>query len=519
MKKLKEKFKGKKKPFIVAILVLCVGGGAVFFVTHKTANASDTYATGTPVVQVAKQDLTKTISVSGTINSAETYNVSSEITNVLIKEINVKVGDQVHAGDVLATLDTTTLEKDLKSAQTAAGITSQQNNLSIAEAERNYNSTVASNDTAVNRSSAALTDAKNSQTTANNKLNEANNAYNAAATMLDAKNQALNSAQTIYEAAKADYQADPTDATKKATYEQAEKDLENAQEEVKAAESAVAEAKATQVAAQEGVTAANSGVTSAQQALDDANTTRAKSNADGADAVTSSKLSAQSSAQSANDSVNKAKEQISKATLVAPADGIVTAVNAKAGDVYSGTTMIVIQDTSGYKVTANLDEYDISDAVMGQKATIMTDTTGDTEMKGSLTFVSPTPAAAVANSDGSTSTTTGYPIEITIENPSERLRIGMKAKVTIVVDTVKDVLAVPSSAIQQDDDGSFFVEVAEDADKDGYADGEDFQKVAVTQGLATDYLIEVSGKDLKEGLYVVIPTDEVSMDDINAGLF
>ncbi|MCR5641695.1 MAG: HlyD family efflux transporter periplasmic adaptor subunit [Lachnospiraceae bacterium] len=529
MKKISEIFKKKKKVLIVGALVLVVVGGVVFNMTRRTAQASEAMVGGTSVAAVTKQDLTKSITVSGTINSKATYNVSSEIASVKIEAINVKVGDQVKAGDVLATLDDTRLEKSLASAQSAAGITGKQNSISVAEAERNYNSTVAANDTSVNRSNEALNSAKNAQNTANSNLTAANEAYNAAVANRDAKNQALANAQSTYDTAAAAYESavgDDAKAAAQAVLETAAEALESAQAEATAAEAAVAEAKLKVTAAQEGVNTANSGVTTAQHAVDDANTARTKANADVADAVETSKLAAASSARTANDTVEQAKEQLSKATLVAPSDGVVTAVNAKVGDVYSGTTMIVIQDTSGYKVSASLDQYDISDVAMDMKSTITTDTTGKEEMKGSVTFVSPTPAAQASvtavenNAAAATSTNITYPIEVTINNPSERLRIGMNAKVKIEMATAKNVLTVPASAVQQEEDGSYYVEVATDDNGDGFADTEEFTKLVVTQGLVTDYYVEVSGKGLSEGMFVVIPTEEVEgADNITVSLF
>ena len=89
----------------------------------------------------------------------------------------------------------------------------------------------------------------------------------------------------------------------------------------------------------------------------------------------------------------QAKEQLQKATITAPADGIITAVNVKAGDTYAGGTMIVVQDVSGFKVSATLGQYDISDVSKGLDAKVTTDTTGSEEMTGKVTFVSPTPVA------------------------------------------------------------------------------------------------------------------------------
>ncbi len=470
---LKETLKNRKTQVAIGALVLCIAGGGVFAATRNTAKARGGDAEGATVTKIIKQDLTKSISVTGTISSAASYSVSSEIINAAVKELNVKVGDNVHAGDVLAKLDDKELSQNVKNAQASAGITNQQGALSVTEAERNYNTTVSSNDIAVNRATEAL---------------------NAARADAEAKKQKLAEAQQAYNTVIAS--ADATDEAKTA-------------------------AKSAVDAAQEALTAANNSITSAQQALDDANANRAKSNADSADAVANSKLSAQNNAQSANQAVTQAKDQLAKATVKAPADGVVTAVNVKVGDTYTGGVILVIQDVSGYKVSATLDQYDIADVTSEMKAVIKTDTTGDEEMTGCVSFVSPTPADASSNNATTTTTSTAYPIEITIDNPSDRLRIGMNAKVTIDLSSVKNVLTVPANAVQQDENGDMYVEVATDADGDGVADNDEKKKVKITQGLNNGYYVEITGTGLSDGMSVILPEEEAeeSSESMDTMLF
>lgn len=473
--KFKESLKNRKTQVAIGALVLCIAGGGVFAATRNTAKASGGDAEGATVTKITKQNLTKSISVTGTISSAASYSVSSEIVNAAVKELNVKVGDNVHAGDVLAKLDDKELSQNVKNAQASAGITNQQGALSVTEAERNYNTTVSSNDIAVNRATEAL---------------------NAARADTEAKKQKLAEAKQAYDALLAS--PDATEESKEA-------------------------AKSGVDAAQESLNAANQTAISAQQALDDANTNRTKSNADSLDAVTNSKLSAQNSEQSANQAVTQAKDQLAKATVKAPADGVVTAVNVKVGDTYTGGVMIVIQDVSGYKVSATLDQYDISDVVSGMNAVIKTDTTGDEEMTGSVTFVSPTPADTSSNNvtSATTTTSTGYPIEISIDHPSDRLRIGMNAKVTIELTSVKNVLTVPANAVQQDENGDMYVEVATDADGDQVADNDEKKKVKITQGLNNGYYVEITGSGLSDSMSVILPEEEAeeSSESIDTMLF
>lgn len=50
-------------------------------------------------------NLTKSVSATGTIESAKTKNISADVNGVKVAKVNVKVGDTVKKGDTLATFD------------------------------------------------------------------------------------------------------------------------------------------------------------------------------------------------------------------------------------------------------------------------------------------------------------------------------------------------------------------------------------------------------------------------------
>jgi len=64
-----------------------------------------------------KTDLIDSVFVSGTVISNNTKYVYSNVVSYPVKEVYVEVGDKVKAGDVLARLDTTSLELDIKQTE------------------------------------------------------------------------------------------------------------------------------------------------------------------------------------------------------------------------------------------------------------------------------------------------------------------------------------------------------------------------------------------------------------------
>ena len=66
---------------------------------------------------MTRQDLVDSISVTGTIASADSRDVSAIASNVEVQTVNYKVGDYVNAGDTVVVLDSTDLKLKLTEAQ------------------------------------------------------------------------------------------------------------------------------------------------------------------------------------------------------------------------------------------------------------------------------------------------------------------------------------------------------------------------------------------------------------------
>lgn len=195
--------------------------------------------------------------------------------------------------------------------------------------------------------------------------------------------------------------------------------------------------------------------------------------------------------ESSVDSLNK---QIEKGAVTADIGGTVTAVNIKEGERYAGGAIITIQDTDALVVSAEIDEYDIADVKIGMKAVFKTDSTRDEQLTGEVIFISPTPTP------GSDVT---YQVKVRIDSDTSRLRIGMNAKLNIILEETADVLTVPYDAIQQDEKGDDVIYAVEHTENGGVIK----TAIPVTVGVEGDYYVDVSG-DIKEGMEISLPTDK-----------
>lgn len=108
-----KKIKKKKRFLILGVLILVVVG---FFTLNKPAAGKEMGLAKTSTTVLQKGNLRDTVNVSGTVKSKTSKNVYTTLT-FPIKEVKVEVGDKVKAGDVLAILDTSTLDKELGKRQ------------------------------------------------------------------------------------------------------------------------------------------------------------------------------------------------------------------------------------------------------------------------------------------------------------------------------------------------------------------------------------------------------------------
>lgn len=113
------KFVRKNRGLLLIILVIILGASAFVFVRNSRANTATQYETEI----IARGNLTATIGATGTVRAKQSAVLIWQAAGT-VENIEVKVGDQVRANDVLASLVKTSLpqtvilaEADLASAQ------------------------------------------------------------------------------------------------------------------------------------------------------------------------------------------------------------------------------------------------------------------------------------------------------------------------------------------------------------------------------------------------------------------
>lgn len=144
--KIKRKRMSRKKKIVLAVLIAAIIiAGFWFWMSYNRRRAMEAIresASQVETVQVTRQNLIDSISVTGTIASADARDVSASASNVEVLEVNYDVGDYVNAGDVIVVLDSSSLEDSLEQAQNSQALSEYTENKSIETATENYNEAV-----------------------------------------------------------------------------------------------------------------------------------------------------------------------------------------------------------------------------------------------------------------------------------------------------------------------------------------------------------------------------------------
>lgn len=139
-----QKLGNKKKVLIPAVIVLILAGGLGVHALNrqKAKKAMAEQMSQVETTQVTKQNLIDSISVTGTIASADARDVSAIASNVKVQTVNYKVGDYVNAGDVVVVLDSSELERKLTEAQNSQALSEYNENKTIETASNSYTQAV-----------------------------------------------------------------------------------------------------------------------------------------------------------------------------------------------------------------------------------------------------------------------------------------------------------------------------------------------------------------------------------------
>ncbi|MFW2489005.1 HlyD family secretion protein [Clostridium chromiireducens] len=455
---MKKRFLTKKNIIsIISLVLVIILGVTIYKVKFAKTNTNQS---NVKYMVLKKTNISSSIGSSGAIKSGDSTNIYSNL-EYNVSSINVEIGDVVKKGDVLATIDTSTLQEQLSESEQTLAANEQKNQLSLASAKQKYENLKYLHD---NNLQSDVINAEKSVDSAKLDMESKSRTYEYDKVMFqngEISKEDLNTAQTNYENAKG-------------AYDKASVALEAAKVN---SEQSLAEAKTSYESAQ-----------------------------------------ASANDKSSRLSYEDKKKKLQDAQVVATVDGTVTNVNSVVGVQASGA-LFVIQNLDNLIVNASVDETDVAKVKVGQRVEITTDASGSDIIAGKVVSVEPVSSTASAStsststsggkSSTSTSTTSNstssdvsFNVKVQLTDHNDKVKVGMNSVVNIITDEKEDVYSVPYGAVTKSK-GQDVVYVAVQQDKQYVV-----KEISVTKGIESATNVEIDGSDLSDGMFIL--TDPAS---------
>src|SRR5213080_2893513 len=147
---------------------------------------------------------------------------------------------------------------------------------------------------------------------------------------------------------------------------------------------------------------------------------------------------------------SQARDQLSKTTIYSPIDGTVTILNSKLGErlvatgQFAGTEVMRVADLGHMEARVDVNENDVVNVKLGDKAEIKIDAYGDRRFKGTVYQIGNTGKTTGA---GTQEEVTNFEVKIRIEDHDVELKPALSCTADIHTNEVKDVVAVPMQAV------------------------------------------------------------------------
>ena len=276
--------RGRKLAAVVVVLAVL----AAAFLPRLGAGGGENTVSPLNVMTLSSTDLRRTVSATGTVESAQSVLVYST-QSYAVQEVLVEVGDYVEAGQLMAKLDDGVILDQIESQEAALSASNSASSAAIAAAEHNYEQYKAALDAGLNSS---ILNAESSVSNAYDNYVSAYNTYERyRADLAAGNNSAILSAENALESAENAY------LSAQKTYDRYAESLDEGENSTILAQESALEG------AERSLSAAEDAYDSAQDAYDDA---RAQ-----AEEAQTSYGKAQAEVEQAKQKLDEAKEKVS----------------------------------------------------------------------------------------------------------------------------------------------------------------------------------------------------------------
>jgi RND family efflux transporter MFP subunit len=442
--------------FILLALALIGGAGYLGFHSARPQRAQTVQAP--PTLPVTRGDVEQTVTGPGTLVAMQDLMLEVQVSGRLA-EVNVRPGDSVKTGQVLARLETLTFENAVRDA--TAQLEQSRLRLQKAQSAAKSGADLAAAHQAVNAAWLGVINAQG----------------NFSSTLLRADVTSEVQMAKFW----ADYWANDLGDKWLQLKENPNSDSRRIQYEEAGGRAADANANMLRIQqdAQNNVSAAQRGLASARQAYLAA--VAAYDSLKSGDPVKDAELEVMLN----ETKLTRAQMELDATTLRAPFDGVVLEVNAKAGEsVGAGAGLIHLSDPTALEVKATIVEEDYPLAQVGQSADLFFDARPEISATGHITRIVPLREAGA---------TPIYPIYIALDELPPGLAAGMTVDASVIIARQSNVLRLPRALVHARSDSMGQVKVWT---------GDHTEDRTVKVGLRGDQYVEIVD-GLREGEQVV----------------
>ena len=193
--------------------------------------------------------------------------------------------------------------------------------------------------------------------------------------------------------------------------------------------------------------------------ISDADYTTAKT---GMEVARANFQASQASIRQSEGALSQYRDQLSKTTIYAPMDGTISVLNNEVGErvvgtgTYAGTEVMRIADLTSMEVRVKVNENDIVNVKLGDRAFIAVDAFPGRKFEGTVSEISSSALSTGATAAGSNQAAlaasasdevTNFLVRVRVSSKEVQFRPGMSATVDIETQTVNHVISVPIQSV------------------------------------------------------------------------
>lgn len=203
--------------------------------------------------------------------------------------------------------------------------------------------------------------------------------------------------------------------------------------------------------------------------------------------------------------LSSAETNLHYTKIISPVDGIVVSRNVDVGQTVAAsfqtpTLFSIAQDLTKMQIDTSVDEADIGKVKTRQEVDFTVDAYPDITFKGKVW--------QIRNAPITVQNVVTYDVVIQVNNPDLKLKPGMTANVSIIVDMKKDALKIPNAALRFKPSGKSATATEKRTEKKGpgvwILEKDNPKRIPVSPGISDGSSTELVAGEIREGQELIV---------------